>query len=98
MNQVQLASYFAGYSDILSLREEIKQKTGKKFDLKAFHKEFLSFGNAPVPIIRKLMLAKLQEEDQGQRQNRVRNKVQVIYKLSVAKIVKGILRFPIESA
>ncbi|WP_444916943.1 DUF885 family protein [Microbulbifer sp. JMSA003] len=98
MSQVQLASYFASYSDILSLCEETKRRIGKNFDLKAFHEEFLSFGNAPVPIIRELMLARLQEENQDQRQNLVRNKVQVIYKLSVAKIVKGILRLPIESA
>ncbi|MFA0813201.1 DUF885 domain-containing protein [Microbulbifer epialgicus] len=65
LSQVQLASYFAGYSDIIALREEIKQKLGKNFDLKTFHEEFLSFGNAPVPIIRELMLTRLKEEGQG---------------------------------
>ncbi|WP_020411678.1 DUF885 domain-containing protein [Microbulbifer variabilis] len=61
LSQVQLTSYFAGYTDILSLRDEIKQKLGKKFNLKEFHEEFLSFGNAPVPIIRELMLTQLEE-------------------------------------
>jgi len=65
LSQVQLTSYFAGYTDILALREEIKKKLGKNFNLKTFHEEFLSFGSAPVPIIRELMLAKIKEESQG---------------------------------
>ncbi|GMG86836.1 DUF885 domain-containing protein [Biformimicrobium ophioploci] len=56
LSQVQLTSYFAGFADILALRDEMKEKLGDKFDLKAFHEQFLSYGNAPVPVIRKLML------------------------------------------
>ncbi|WP_323847212.1 DUF885 domain-containing protein [Microbulbifer magnicolonia] len=59
LSQVQLTSYFAGYQDILALREEMKQKLGEDFDLKEFHEKFLSYGNAPVPVIRELMLAEL---------------------------------------
>ncbi|MFC6635101.1 DUF885 domain-containing protein [Microbulbifer taiwanensis] len=62
LSQVQLTSYFAGYADILALREEMKQKLGKDFNLKEFHEQFLSYGNSPVPVIRELMLASLQSE------------------------------------
>ena len=57
LSQVQLSSYFTGYSGIYALREELKQKQGKDFDLKAFHEQFLSYGSAPVKYIRELMLA-----------------------------------------
>ncbi|KUJ81617.1 DUF885 domain-containing protein [Microbulbifer flavimaris] len=60
LSQVQLTSYYAGYADILALRKEMKEKLGDDFDLKAFHEKFLSYGNAPVPVIRELMLAELQ--------------------------------------
>ncbi|MCK7597703.1 DUF885 domain-containing protein [Microbulbifer sp. CAU 1566] len=59
LSQVQLTSYFAGYMDIMALRDEIKEKLGDKFNLKQFHEDFLSYGNAPVPVIRELMLAKI---------------------------------------
>jgi uncharacterized protein (DUF885 family) len=54
LSQVQLCSYFTGYSEIYALREEMKKK--KDFDLKKFHESFLSFGSAPVKEIKKLML------------------------------------------
>ncbi|WP_406829137.1 DUF885 domain-containing protein [Microbulbifer sp. ARAS458-1] len=60
LSQVQLTSYFAGYMDIMELREEIKQKLGEKFNLKQFHEKFLSYGNAPVPVIRELMLTDIE--------------------------------------
>lgn len=56
LTQVQLCSYFNGFSEIYALRDELKQKQGKDFDLKKFHETFLSFGSAPVSEIRKLML------------------------------------------
>uniref|UniRef100_UPI003F690D35 DUF885 domain-containing protein n=1 Tax=Neptunicella sp. TaxID=2125986 RepID=UPI003F690D35 len=59
LSQVQLTSYFNGFAEIYAFREELKQKMGDKFDLKTFHNKFLSYGNAPVPVIRKLMLAEL---------------------------------------
>lgn len=65
LSQVQLTSYFAGYADILALREEMKERLGDDFDLKAFHEKFLSYGNAPVPGIRELMLAELEEDRRG---------------------------------
>jgi uncharacterized protein (DUF885 family) len=39
----------------LDLRERLKRKQGGKFDLKRFHEQFLSYGNAPVKVIRELM-------------------------------------------
>ena len=59
MSQVQLTSYFNGFAEILALREEIKEMLGEQFNLKDFHNSFLSYGNAPVAVIRKLMLADL---------------------------------------
>ena len=59
LTQVQLTSYYNGYAEIYAFREELKQKLGDKFDLKAFHNQFLSYGNAPVPVIRTLMLQDL---------------------------------------
>ncbi len=58
LSQVQLSSYFTGYSEIYALREELKQRDGRSFELKAFHEKFLSYGSAPVKYIRELMLRK----------------------------------------
>ncbi|SNZ01420.1 protein of unknown function [Flagellimonas pacifica] len=55
-SSVQLSSYFTGFTQIYSLREEIKAKRGEDFNLKEFHEEFLSYGNAPVKYIREFML------------------------------------------
>ena len=55
LSQVQLTSYFTGYSEIYQLREDLKKATGDKFNLTDFHNQFLSYGSAPVPIIRQLM-------------------------------------------
>lgn len=57
LTQVQLCSYFTGYTEIYNLREELKKKEGEKFNLKKFHEKFLSFGSAPVKYIRELMLS-----------------------------------------
>ena len=56
LSQVQLSSYFSGYTEIYALRTELMQKRGKAFNLKAFHEQFLSYGSAPVRYIRELML------------------------------------------
>ena len=59
ISQVQLTSYFTGYSEIYAFREELKQKMGDGFNLRTFHNKFLSYGSAPVPVIRKSMLDEL---------------------------------------
>lgn len=56
LSQVQLTSYYSGYKGIYGFREELKRTRGDKFNLKEFHDKFLSYGSAPVPVIRQLML------------------------------------------
>jgi uncharacterized protein (DUF885 family) len=56
VTQVQLCSYFTGYTEIYDFREELKKKQGDQFKLKQFHETFLSYGSAPVKYIRELML------------------------------------------
>lgn len=56
VTSVQLTAYFSGYTEIIALREELKNTLHGRFDLKAFHEQFLSYGNAPVKYIRELML------------------------------------------
>ena len=55
LSQVQLSSYFTGYTEIYALREELKRKQGPAFDLRKFNEQFLSYGSAPVKYIRELM-------------------------------------------
>jgi uncharacterized protein (DUF885 family) len=55
LSQVQLCSYFTGYTEIYDFREALKAKMGAKFDLKAFHEKLLSYGSAPVKNIREMM-------------------------------------------
>ncbi|MES2512743.1 MAG: DUF885 domain-containing protein [Bacteroidota bacterium] len=55
VTQVQLCSYFTGYSEIYDFREELKHKLGPDFNLKQFHEKFLSYGSAPVKYIKELM-------------------------------------------
>lgn len=56
VSSVQLSSYFTGFTQIYSLREELKDRKGDNFNLKEFHEEFLSYGSAPVKYIREFML------------------------------------------
>ena len=60
VSQVQLSSYFSGFSAIYDLREQLKARQGPAFDLKAFHETLLSFGSAPLKYTRHLMLDPLQ--------------------------------------
>ncbi|WP_151088814.1 DUF885 domain-containing protein [Hymenobacter baengnokdamensis] len=56
LSQVQLSSYFTGYTEIVALRDEMKKKEGSHFNLKNFNEQFLSYGSAPVKYIGQLML------------------------------------------
>jgi len=58
VTSVQLDSYYTGYKEIMDLREDYKSKMGDKFNLKEFNEKFLSYGNAPVKLIKEAMLAK----------------------------------------
>lgn len=55
LTQVQLTSYYTGFTEIYELRESMKSKD---FNLKKFHEQFLSYGSAPVKYIRDLMKQK----------------------------------------
>lgn len=55
LTSVQLDSYFSGYSEIMALRAERQQALGAKFNLKQFHEQFLSYGSAPVRMIKQFM-------------------------------------------
>jgi len=57
LSQVQLTSYFSGYAEIYDFREAEKRRLGNDFVLRDFHNRFLSYGNAPVRVIRELMTA-----------------------------------------
>jgi uncharacterized protein (DUF885 family) len=59
LTQVQLTSYYSGFSEIYEFREEMKKKMGDKFNLKEFHEKFLSYGSSPVKYIRELMLKEM---------------------------------------
>ncbi len=56
VSQVQLCSYYAGYSAIAALRDTYQKKMGDKYSLKDFHETFLSFGSSPVKYISERML------------------------------------------
>ena len=56
LSQVQLSSYFTGYTEIVALRQEVQRQQGAAFNLKNFNEQFLSYGSAPVKYIRNLML------------------------------------------
>jgi len=60
---VQLTSYFSGYSEILDFRNQLKQQQGDQFDLWKFHEQFLSYGSAPVGMIKRLMSAGVTNAD-----------------------------------
>lgn len=55
LTQVQLVSYFSGYTEIYNFRESLKKQKGSAFSLKDFHEKFLSFGSAPIPLIEDAM-------------------------------------------
>jgi uncharacterized protein (DUF885 family) len=61
VSQVQLCCYFTGYTEIYDFREELKNKLQDKFNLKAFHEQFLSYGSAPVKYIREMMLQQIKQ-------------------------------------
>jgi uncharacterized protein (DUF885 family) len=55
LTSVQLTSYFSGYSEIMELREQRRAALAGKFSLKQFHEQLLSYGSAPVRVIKDLM-------------------------------------------
>lgn len=56
LSDVQLCSYFSGFSQILELRNKICPACREKPELlRLFHEKFLSYGSIPVKEIEKLM-------------------------------------------
>ncbi|HEV2248290.1 MAG TPA: DUF885 domain-containing protein [Terriglobia bacterium] len=49
-------AYTLGKLEIMKLREDYHSKLGDKFNLEAFHDQFLSYGIVPVKMIREQML------------------------------------------
>lgn len=62
LSQVQLTSYFTGYTEIYDFREMLKKEKKEAFNLKQFHEKFLSYGSAPVKYIKGLMLQEVKKE------------------------------------
>ncbi len=52
----QLITYFAGKSQILALREEVRQKQGAAYSERAFNDALLAEGPIPIALIRAKML------------------------------------------
>jgi uncharacterized protein (DUF885 family) len=57
LTAVQLDAYYAGSSAILALRERLKGERGSAFSLEGFNERLLSFGSAPLSLIRELVAA-----------------------------------------
>lgn len=62
VTQVQLCCYFTGFTEICELRDMMRNKMGKNFNLKDFHEKFLSYGSAPVKLIKQMMLEELDQK------------------------------------
>ena len=54
LTQVQLCSYFTGFNEIYTFREEVKKQMGDKFNLKAFNDKLLSFGAPPMKYVKEM--------------------------------------------
>lgn len=52
----QPMTYIMGKMEILRLRDDFKKAKGRKFDLKEFHDQLLSYGTIPVQMVRDRML------------------------------------------
>lgn len=51
----QLSTYFVGYLEHVSLRQEAETRWGDKFDLKTYHDRVLSYGSPPPQFVRHLI-------------------------------------------
>ncbi|MBM3726385.1 MAG: DUF885 domain-containing protein [Acidobacteria bacterium] len=57
LTSVQLPTYFAGYREMLRLRDQVKQARGGAFTLRGFHDDLLRLGAVPVPVAGGLLTA-----------------------------------------
>jgi hypothetical protein len=56
LDVTQLCSYFVGYEEWRTLRDEVKQREGARFSQKAFLDRALRHGGVALPSLRELML------------------------------------------
>ena len=56
LTSAQLSTYFAGYREILDLREAVTKARGDRFTLKGFHDDALSHGSPPAQFVKALLL------------------------------------------
>lgn len=55
-------NYTLGKRMVLKLREDVRAREGENFDLRRFHDRFLSYGTPPIPVVRRLMLGRDEED------------------------------------
>jgi len=55
-SSAQLSTYFVGYVEHAAMRSEMQRRLGKRFDMKKYHDELLSYGSPPMKYVRALML------------------------------------------
>lgn len=56
LTSCQLSTYFIGTMEMWRLRRDMENELGKKFNLKSYHEEILSYGSIPIKYIRELLL------------------------------------------
>jgi len=61
LSSCQLPTYFVGWREWLKLRDEYRKAAGAKFSLLAFHDAALAEGALPMPILKKVLLTKLEK-------------------------------------
>jgi uncharacterized protein (DUF885 family) len=52
----QALAYKVGQRELMALREEVRARTGRRFDIKAFHDAVLRHGPLPLPVLRASVL------------------------------------------
>src|SRR5215475_3893573 len=55
LTSAQLSTYFVGATEHLDLRAAEQKKLGRKFDLKKYNDQVISYGSPPVKYVRELM-------------------------------------------
>ncbi len=56
LTSVQLSTYFAGFLEVIDIREVTENAWGEEFELKRFHDKLMSFGSPPPAFVKALLL------------------------------------------
>jgi uncharacterized protein (DUF885 family) len=59
LTSTQLPTYYVGIREWFKLRKEYQAKAGAQFDMLRFHDQVLDEGPLPVPVVGKLVMARL---------------------------------------